>query len=383
MIAGISKQKGRIKNIILSNNASLLLMGSAVFFLLQFFPLLYTSDVEEEWKNILLKSGLVLVPLAVILSGSFEKQMQRKSLPAYCLPLLAACLYCFLKAFLLYRDTGNTSVFFYHDLVKPLQQHAVYFSIYVFIGLILLLENMQKKVWVIPAILSLSLIVFFSTFLFLLSSKLVIAIYLLYLLYYFILLIKRNTLHKKTIAGLMVGIAIIISAIFLTNNPISYRFRDIINGDLAVIKQEKFTPGDYFNGIQFRLLQWKLVPEILDKHKSWWQGVGAANAQPFLDEEYISKNMYLGDPVTGNRGYREYNTHNQFLESLLNNGIPGLLAFIFVSFVLIRIAWQKKQKHITFIIPLLLFYAGIESVFETQYGIILFTFFPAFLCQEE
>lgn len=382
LIAGITKHDGQIKNIIRHNKARLFLIACITFFLLQFIPLLYTSNSNEEWKNILLKSGMVLIPLAVMLSGPFEEHSQKKLLVAYCLSLLAAGLYCLFKSFLFYRSTGNVPVFYYHELVKPLQQHAVYFSIYIFISLVLLLENIQRKIWGVNNIVSLSLITFFSILLFLLSSKLIITFYILYLLYYLIVLTRKTVLNRKVTTGVIAAIVIVISTIFFTNNPISDRFRDITAGKLAVIKQDKYTPGDYFNGIQFRLLQWKLVSEILNTHNSWWQGVSAANAQPFLDEEYIAKDMYLGDPSTGNRGYREYNTHNQFLESLLNNGIPGLLAMLFIYFTLIKIILQKKQSISTFIIALLLIYAAIESVFETQYGIILFTFFPVFLCVE-
>lgn len=360
-----------------------LLVGYALFFLLVIFSSLYTGTIQEAERNISLKSGLIFIPLAVLLAGPLDDQMQKKLLPGYCLPLAAAALYCLIAAGLNYTDTGDASVFFYHQLGKPLEQHAVYFSIFVFVGLLFLLQSTQKKYFIFNPVVSFSLIIFFSFFLFLLSSKLVISFYVLYLLYYFISLRKNNILDKRIITGLLAGTVILVTLVFITNNPISVRFRDIMNGDLALVERDKYTPGDYFNGAQFRLLQWKLVPEILNQHKSWWNGVGDANAQRFLDKEYISKNMYAGDPSTGRKGYPGYNTHNQFLESLLRYGIPGLLVFSFVFAALIRLAWQKKQREAAFIIVLLLVYALIESVFETQYGIILLTFFPLFLWQKE
>jgi O-antigen ligase len=381
LIAGIFKQKGNIKNTIRHNSSRWLLLGCAVFFGLQLIALLYTSNLQQEWRDIQLKSSILLLPLGVILGGPIKNQHWKKLLAGYCLPLAIAGLYCLIIAFINYHDTGNKSVFFYHQLGFPLEQHAVYFSIFIFIGLLFLLENMQKKYVVAPRIFSLSLVIFFSILLFLLSSKLIISFYVVYLIYYLISLVKRDIFRKSTIIILLTGGLILLTTVFITKNPISGRFRDIMNGDLGLVEQDKYTPGDYFNGVQFRLLQWKLVPEILDQHKSWLKGVGSANAQHYLDQEYASKNMYLGDAATGKRGYPGYNTHNQFLESLLRYGIPGLLTFLFIFLTLVKIMGQIKQTNTCFIIALLLIYCLIESVFETQYGIVLFTFFPPFLSQ--
>lgn len=380
IIAGIIKHNGRIKNIIRYNKASLLLAACIIFFFLQFSSLIFNSDTKEEWKNIVNKSGLVFIPLAVMLAGPFDNKMWKHLLRNYCILLVAASLYCLLVSFMHYYDTGDSTVFFYHLLVKPLDQHAVYFSIYVFIALVFLMEGLHKKNIIWSHELSIPFIVFFSVLLFFLSSKLVISFYLLYLVYYFVSLIKNNIRRKNIMIGLMVAVAVLASLVFFTRNPVSNRFRDIMRGDLAIVKQEKYNPGVYLNGIQFRLLQWRLVPEILNRHNSWWSGVGATS-QVFLNGQYIEKDMYVGDPVRGDIGYRAYNTHNQFLETLLRNGIPGVIVFGLIFFTLLKIAWQEKRRSFTFIIVLLLSYAFIESILETQYGIILFTFFPVFLCQ--
>jgi O-antigen ligase len=151
-----------------------------------------------------------------------------------------------------------------------------------------------------------------------------------------------------------------------------------LNGDLAIVKQEKFNPGHYFNGLQFRLLQWEFTAELLNENDSWWYGVSPADAQTLLDQKYISKKMYAGDPAKGTKGYLGYNTHNQFLETLLQSGIPGLVILLAACFFLVRIAWRKKRRIISFIIALLLAWLFSESVLERQFGIMIFTFFPLF-----
>jgi O-antigen ligase len=89
--------------------------------------------------------------------------------------------------------------------------------------------------------------------------------------------------------------------------------------------------------------------------------------------------MYTGDPVRGDRGYLIYNTHNQFLETILQTGIIGLSVFLIICFSLVKMAVLKKNRMTSFTILLLLAWLFTESVLETQYGIIIFTFFPLFV----
>jgi hypothetical protein len=167
----------------------------------------------------------------------------------------------------------------------------------------------------------------------------------------------------------------------ITKNPINARFRDFAGGNISLINQDKFSPAIYFNGLQFRLLQWKLVPRILNENHCWWSGVSTGDAQAQLNQKYISLNMYRGEPGKPGTGYLNYNTHNQLLQSLLQNGIPGAVSFLFICFALVIMALQAKKRILSFTIILLLCYLMVESFFEEQYGIAIFTFWPFFINQ--
>jgi hypothetical protein len=170
----------------------------------------------------------------------------------------------------------------------------------------------------------------------------------------------------------------------MTGNPVSKRFYDLVQGNnISLITRDRFTPAVYFNGIQFRLLEWKLVPGVLNEYNCWWTGVGAGDSQTILNEEYLSRNMYAGEPGRPGQGYLGYNTHNQFLESLLQNGIPGLIVFCFICLSMVRIAWHLKKRLVSFTIILVLVYSFLESLFQEQYGLVIFIFFTLFLSQDE
>jgi hypothetical protein len=337
-----------------------------------------TNTTSEGWRQVVLKTGLVFTPLAVCCTAAFITISREKLLVAYSLLLTAACLYCLALAFRYYYIHGDSSHFFYHSLVHPLKQHAVYFSLLVFFGLLYLLDTLKKKEYLFPSAIQFGMMSFFVIFLVLLSSKLVILIFAVYLIYY--LFTTGKLLHRNKIVTGSVVLVVLASAtlLFATRNPVSKRFTELLQGNISLIEKEHFQRADYFNGLQFRLLQWKLVPEILQDNKSWWTGVGAGNAQPLLAKKYMEKNMYGGIPGSDDTGYLLYNTHNQLLESVLKNGIPGALFLLFICFALLRMAVLKKRQVLSFTILLLLLYSSSESILETQYGILIFTFFPLF-----
>lgn len=351
----------------------------ALFYLLQFISLLYTTDINAGWDNIRLKSGLLFIPLAVYSTRHMNPAIRKRLFSWYCIILAAASLYCFVIACWKYTEYHIPQVFFYHNLARPLSQHGVYFSIFVFIALAYLLYSIRKRDFILNRVFHISITLFLSAFLLLLSSKLVIVFYTLCLLYYFILLFRKTSRRSLVIALFIVFIAGG-TTVFLTQNPVSERFNDIFHGDIRFIAQDRFDKGDYFNGVQFRLLQWRLTTEILTENNSWITGVGPGDAQPLLNQQYISKNMYTGNPaIKGSKGFLDYNTHNQLLQSLLQTGISCAILFVLMTFSLIRMAWKKRSLVYSMMIILLIVYSLIESMFETQYGILMYTFFPLFL----
>ena len=355
------------------------MIGCFLFFLLQLVSLLYTHDQQEAWDHIRLKSGLVLTPLAFYCSGYLDRNTAEKLFFYFCLLLALASIFCLAIIFSRYLESGDTALFYYHQLVSPLKQHAVYFSIFVFVALVFLLESLKEKATIPNSVVYVILVIWFSVFLFFLSSKLVLGFYVLYLLHYFIRSIGYSKQRRTISLGLLFLFIMSLAVALTTVNPVSKRFSSIIDGDISLVNQEKYTPADSFNGLQFRMLQWKIVPQILDEHNAWLAGVSSGDAQSELDRKYISKNMYIGETYRKDRGFLGYNTHNQFLEALLQNGFIGLLVFLFTCFFLVKMAWQIKKAGPVFIILLLLIYALAESVFETQYGIVIFTFFPLWL----
>lgn len=350
-----------------------------LLFLLKCFSLSYTSNMSKGLQHIERLSGLVFIPMAVYSSSSFLNKESRQNLMLCFTGLIFfAALYCLVIAFFKFSSGAPPSVFFYHSLVSPFSKHAIQFSILLFFELLFLFESLKDKT-LIKKPMIIFLISFFSIFLLLLSSKLILVFYLCYLFSYFLKILKRAGANQKLHFFLFIMPAALIIAVLITSNPISNRFKDIITGDINFIKQERFQQGDYFNGLQFRLLQWRYVPEILNETNSWMLGLSPGDAQAHLDQKYIDTNMYTGKPGTLDKGFLRYHTHNQFLQVLLQNGFLGLIAFLFICYSLIKMMVTCKNSELSFMVLLLLVYSFTDAVLESQYGLIIFTFFPMFL----
>ena len=381
LVAGILQTKPTLRSLFSRHPGNEFTLACTLFFLLQLIALFYTHNMRMGWIDLQLKSGLVFLPLAVICTGQQKKEVTDRLLWYYCFILLIAALFLLYKASVECLRTGTITPLFYHALVAPFGYHAVYFSILVFVGLAFLLENLLSGETILDRLLPISLICFFSFFLLLLSSKLILSFYVAYVVYFFMVRARRDKTFRLFSYTTIIVIGSLCAVLLVTRNPVSDRFRDIVHGNINLINQDEFSPSVYFNGIQFRILQWKLVPQILNERHGWWTGVTGGDAQLILDQKYLSKHMYAGTPGVAGRGYLGYNTHSQLLESLLQNGIPGLIVFILICYCLLKIMGQQERTSARFIILLLIIYSLIESVFQEQYGIVMFTFLPLFMSQ--
>jgi O-antigen ligase len=368
----IRKEKARI--CILSDKWNLLfLIGCVLLFLIQCVSSLYSKHIENTLRILQMNSGLVFVPLSVFISRDFFTVARFRKIMFYLSIILsAASVYCLGFALVKYSGGSSYKVFFYHDLVKPLSQHAIQFSILVFTTLAFLIENRKEKGDTLFNLPRRLMSIFLSIFLILLSSKLIICFYVFYLLYDFF----NNQFSKRRSKVFVVGFVAITSILLLTPNPVGNRFRAVFTGNNLLFEQKEFDPGIHFNGVQFRLLQWRFTYEILNEQHAWVSGLTPGDAQFFLDKKYIATKMYTGVTGTDNRGFLGYHTHNQFLQVLLENGLPGLAVFLFICYTLFKMAAVGQRKELKWLVVLLLVYCFTDAPLQTQYGMIIFMFLP-------
>jgi O-antigen ligase len=352
--------------------------GCFLYFIIQTLTLIFTINVSNGlliWQTDL---GLIALPVAAFYSSEINHKSMGQMMKWYILILFSATIFALIHASSLYLHDHNTSVFFYHPLVQIYSNQAIQFSILVFVGILFLIEEYSRRVNIKSRSWTVILLVYFSVFLFLLTSKLIIIFYFLYIFYIIAFTGKFFSRRSYRITGAAL-IALIVAVVLISNNPLKKRMMQEVKGGITFIKQDKFNPGDYFTGIQFRLISWRFVYEILSENHHWLLGVSIGDAQDILDKKYRDENMFTGGSPDDKSGYIGYHTHNQFLQALLETGIVGLLAFIFTCTGLIRLARKSKNISLIVLVTLLLCNCFTDALLKTQYGIILFVFFPLFM----
>jgi O-antigen ligase len=342
---------------------------AGLFFLLQIILLYFPAHLPVDYSIIQSKVGFLFIPL-VFLSSETILQERVKVMLCCGITLMIAVVFCLVVAMSSYLGNGDPSVFFYHQLVSPIHHHAVYFSAFI-LSFLYFLINDYDQLKVKKGVLVFTFTLLFL-FLLLLSSKSLIISGITVGVFLFF---KRETTKKFFNVLLLICVGVLAIAMFLVDNPLKKRFIDIGEGNWQLYNQKEYSRDVYFNGLQFRLLQWRLVYEILNEQHAWWTGLGEKNAQSRLDEQYTKLNMYRGDS-TGDRGYLGYNCHNQYLQNLLQGGIPGLFLLLLMIFYLFRYASRQSNYTMLGIVLLLIILFFTESVLERQYGLVLFLVLP-------
>ncbi len=354
-----------------------------ISFLLLFFiecaGLLHNNNMKAGLKNVETSAGMIALPFILISAQQFFSRYSWKIMHVYCVSLALTTGYCMAYAIIQFMQTGNASIFYYHELLKPLDQHAVYFSVFLLIGIIILFADIRQHAYIARQnALRLIGIIWFFTIIILLASKLLLIAAVLLIISLTVMSFRGK--FRLIAAGSVVGVCMVAAVVVSSvENPVRKRFNDLFTGNPELFTQKKFSTDIYFNGLQFRLLNWRFGWEILKENKALAFGVTPGDAQQLLNEKFIKARMYTGDPQRNDTGLLNYNFHNQFLQTFVESGIMGLLALLFNFALLLVLAIKRNSVNAVCTLLLLFIFFLTESVLERQYGVFLYAFFPLFL----
>lgn len=334
-----------------------------LYFLVQLLPIgnriFDTSSLKEIEQNL----PLLAMPLLIILGGLSKNEFSLTITKALFYSVMAGSLMMLFQSFNDYRITSDINEFTYHHLAEPFGAGAIYFSFYIVIVLLRIndLAFLFVKKWI--GIMSVG---FLSIILFLLASKMMLAVGMLFFILKQRKWIIKNLPYSKIVAP---AILLLIAVLMI---PVGQRFSKIFNPQLDIVMNESYTYDSPLNGLNLRLIQTRLGFEILNEKGAWLMGVGADRSQDLLDQKYIEKGIYTGYENTDDKGYLGYNFHNQYIETLVRSGITGILALLLMIFVVLRTPSENLFASRWEIGLVLLFFIS-ESVLERQIGIVFFS----------
>jgi len=362
----------------------LCLVFPILLFLLFSLSILWSIDVSKSIKALPKTAGLFLIPLAFMIMKPFSKEQVLKIIKYYSFSMVLYVFFYLIKATFRYLSSGNQDVFFYHELVtEPV--NAIHVSVYVAIAFFYFFNIIRKtSVAIFCAFLLFG-------FLLLLSSKNIIATFLVLAFLNYLFLLKKHVNRKTEL--LLVSIAFVVSFLFFGNikerfnEEFQSNFNQNVEGstfnrnmqgvNVISIKEawnnEKFTPNDYFPGTAFRVLQIRFFYELLTEDSILFKGYGLNAAQKKIEEKAIDYNLFQG--YENEAGYQSKNFHNQYVQIFAEVGVFGLLFIVTMLFFNIKKTIQTKDFiHFAFAVLMISLFLT-ESFLSRQRGVLFFTLF--------
>jgi O-antigen ligase len=338
----------------------LYLLPPVMFFLWHASELLYDHPVREVWKETEQMLSFLLIPALFGLSRIRKEAFTKSALTALYAALLVAGLVMLAASATRFAHSGDWHEFTYHQLAKPFGMGAIYMSFFL---LFALFTMGNKGAPIANRRMTIALALFFLLLLLLCASKLMVGLGLPLLAWQHRDLIALNRRNRRP--------WIVALLLFLTAGAIPFlqRVLPLTYQNPAIVNADNFREAPEPNGLTLRLVLWRFGLEILEEQQAWLTGVGMYHAQPLLNDKIAGHGLYTGTGRGTDTGYLNYNFHNQYIETIVRTGLPGLVILIGILAIF---AMQPRERLFApkeFIWIVTAFFLT-ESALERQAGIV-------------
>lgn len=355
-----------------------LILSLIFFYFIHIIGFFYTQNKESGLTILLKRSTLLILPLFFIIKVNLKKGQTLRVILSYIFSLTIAGLTLLIKAVVrtikynsIYSPNSYTFVnenhFLYHSYSEILG-HAIYLGAFFAIGLAFLIylikENLFNKK------LSYVLIFFFSLQLLLLTPRII----LLYLILFGIPILIIYSYSKKVnvIKILVVGMVyIFLGFLAYQVEGIRNRINDVTKSSFTFLNDPNKNDNRSMDGVEFRLAKWHFTIEAIKKKGDLIFGVGTGGGQEKLEEVYKENNFVIGY-------VDHFNSHNQFLTTLLDNGLIGLVSYLWIFSISFYRGFKYKNLILLFTAGLIFSFSITETILGSQKGVLLLTFFIPF-----
>lgn len=357
--------KERFK-LMISSRTRLLTLSFALFYVVYLLGMLNSVNIEYGLFDLEVKLSLFLFPLlfATMSDEVFNEKRIYNILHAFIIGCVVGTVVCFANSIYNFYYSHSYAEFYYSKI--SFFHHTSYFSMYLnFAVAILIYFNLNKshKLSEFQNITYAFLVLYFHLFIVLLSSKAgvisLIVVYAASIVYAF-------TQRKKIILSLYLFLLLGSFFVFLAAFPNS--IKRILVSKNAV--QQSSINTDTKEGTAERLLIWQSSFEIIKKHFVF--GVGTGDVKDYLMQKYEEKDIKCAIE-------KKLNAHNQYIQTFITLGLVGFAILIFSLLLPAFSALRNNQILYFLFIVIVAFNILVESMFETQAGVVFYAFFNAFL----
>ena len=327
---------------------------------LPFIQLLLLNRIDEYLNNLITKITLFLIPILILIGYQSNKINLSGILKFFVYGTVSSCLFCLINAVISYYFLKNDNAFTYTSL--SLFHHPTYFTIYLnFVVGIIYLNNLKPiKNFKLPTNLSLIIISFLSFFILFASSRIGWISNILIHLFFTSCMLYNKKFSRKAIIYFLV-LMIPFTTLIYTNKTIQYRFNEIITYTFQKVDQKKVQ-----SSTSDRKKIWSISFKLIKK--KWITGYGTGQSKKVVQEQF-KKDDY--DFLFK----KNYNSHSQYLQVFLDQGIFGFLLLVFFTFGMLYASLKQKDFVYALFLVIMILNFMTESILERQSGVIFFAFF--------
>ena len=333
-----------------------------LLYLLHLLSIFYTENYSEGWNDLRLKISFLLLPFFMMTVQFIYNEQRMFILKLFAVLMVLMALTDLTNAFLEYFVNGNQETFYYihlpYVLASKVHYVAWYYSFAIFISIYhLISSHSNRTLWFLGL-----LILLFS--LILLSSRAFILAFIVVFILSFLKWFKTAKTSRFMLAKLLSFAALFIFTLLLIPST-NLRLND------TVVELQKMFGYDTPKQTNARVFIWRYGADLIAKNPIFGFGVGDAKGELSVALESCDAMFWNGErniPIQD----KNYNFHNQFMQTWAEVGIFG---FLILLFIMIH-PFLLKNSHPLFLIFIALTFIGCltESMFERQAGVVLFTF---------
>ena len=334
----------------------------ALLYLLHLLSILYTENSSVGWNDLRLKISFLLLPFFMTTVQFIYNEQRMFILKFFAGLMMLMALTDLTHAFLEYLISGNQETFYYINLpyVLTYKVHYVswYYSFAIFISIYHLISSQSNRVfWFLGLLILLFSLILLSSRAFILAF---IVVFILSFLKWFKIAKVSRLMWTKilSIAALFIFFLVFIPSTNLRLND-------------TVVELQKMFGYDTPKQTNPRVFIWRYGADVIAKNPILGFGVGDAKGELSAALESCDAMFWNGErnvPIQN----KNYNFHNQFMQTWAEVGIFG---FLILLFIMIH-PFLLKNSHPLFLIFIGLTFIGCltESMFERQAGVVLFAF---------
>jgi O-antigen ligase len=334
------------------------IMFSLLFFLAHTLAYFFSNNKKEALFSIELKLSFLIMPVLFFISR-FDNKSKNKLLFSFVISCLLSAFICITNS--LINFIKNNELLTYNNFC--LFMHPSYFAMYLCFSVIILILRFNDLKFLNYQKIIVALTLFLLIIgIFLSASKMGILTFLILIPFVILHLLWKNKNYKLIVISILffsIGSLFFLASDSLPAARLRSSFQFLSSSENEIDKSSTES-----NAV--RVLVWQQAVELIKEKPFLGYTPGDVN-----DELYRS---YKENELTGALE-NKLNAHNQFLQTILGNGIIGLLLLFFLILSPIINGIKTKNVLLIFFSFLIVLNFAVESMLQTSAGTLFFVFF--------